>query len=291
MNEDKILILGGSGFLGSNLKKHFKNYNVLAPTHKELDLVKIKNVESFITKHDPFFIIYTAGISRIDEAEDNKKMADLLNHIIPQEISKFSSSKNIPFIYISTDAVFDGYQKKFKFKETDKPKPISEYGKSKLRGETKVLNNSRKNCVLRLITLYGKSEKPSFTLNFIETLKKGKEFNGIIDQVQNPLLVDIAVKGIIFTVEQKLTGIYHLGSLSTETNYEFLIKIAKKFNLNKNLIKKNTFANFTKEKKGHRKKKSVLICDKFVKASQGEILKTSNDSIEIFYKSMKLSKV
>lgn len=289
MNSNKILILGGSGLLGSNLKKQFKNYKVFAPSHKDLDLVNIKNVESFISKHNPKFIIYAAGVARIDEAEDNKKKTGLLNYLVPKKLSKFSSKKKIPFIYISTDAVFDGYKNKYKFRETDKPKPKSTYGKSKLLGENAVLNASKENCVLRLITLYGNSDKPNFALMMIGKLKNSKEFGGLVDQIRNPILVDIAAEGIKFAVEQNLNGIYHLGSLDYESNYEFLVKVAKKFNLDKNLIKKNTFGNFIKGKKGHRKKKSVLICDKFVKASKGKILKTAHESIEIFYKSMKLS--
>lgn len=289
MSDKKILIFGESGLLGSNLKKHFKNYKVLAPSHKDLDLLNINHAESFISEQNPEFIIYAAGITRIDQAEENKKITNFLNHIVPGKLSKFSSTKKIPFIYISTDAVFDGYKNKYKFSETDKPNPKSTYGKSKLLGENAVLNAGKENCVLRLITLYGNSDKPNFALMMIEKLNNSKEFGGLVDQIRNPILVDIAAEGIKFAVEQNLNGIYHLGSLDYGSNYEFLVKVAKKFNLDKNLIKKNTFDNFIKGKKGHRKKKSVLVCDKFVRVSQNKILKTTDESIEIFYKSMKLS--
>ena len=289
MTNKKILILGGSGLLGSSLKKTFRNDVVIAPTHRVLNLTNSKKVVAFLAKTKPDSIIYAAGITRIDQAEKNKKTADLLNYVIPKMISNFSSMENIPFFYISTDAVFDGYTDKYKFSEADKPKPKSTYGKSKLRGEIAVIEASKKNCVLRLITLWGKSEKPNFTLMMLERLKSGKESDGIIDQIQNPLLITIACEGIKFAVEHQLSGIYHLGSLDYATNYNLLVKIANKYNLNDKLIKKTTFVKFSHNKKGHRKKKSVLISDKFVKVSEDKILKTIDGSIEIFYKSMKLS--
>ena len=49
----KILILGGSGFIGKNLVEYFsqKNdvYEVVAPTHHALDLLDTAQVKTFFT--------------------------------------------------------------------------------------------------------------------------------------------------------------------------------------------------------------------------------------------------
>src|SRR6266567_1326297 len=119
MNQKKILLFGGSGFLGSKLQNHFPFSGLTAPTHKELDLLNIQNVSHFIENNNPQAIIYAAGITKIDSAEENNELAYLLNHRIPEKIAKFVSKNNIPFIYISTDAVFDGYKNKYQFLETD----------------------------------------------------------------------------------------------------------------------------------------------------------------------------
>ena len=59
----KILIFGGSGFVGSNLvnNKLFKNFILIYPTRKEVDLMKKKTVKGYIKKIKPDLIINLAG--------------------------------------------------------------------------------------------------------------------------------------------------------------------------------------------------------------------------------------
>lgn len=288
MNSKKILLLGGSGFLGSRLKKWFPSNFIFSPTHTELDLLQIRDVHKFIERLQPDGIIYSAGITRIDVAEMNSRLTYLLNYQTPKNISKFVSRKKIPFVYISTDAVFDGYRNKYIFSETDIPKAKSIYGLSKLKGEEAVLEISPNNAIARLITLYGiHPTKQSFVMRMLENLKKNQSFAGVIDQIQNPLQVDIAGKAIAFIVKHKLKGIYHLGALDSDSNYNFLLRIASKFNLNTSLVKKVTFADFMKNKKGHRKKKSILLCEKFATISQNKILEDLDASIQKLFETRK----
>lgn len=285
MKKRKTIIFGGNGFLGNYLYKKTQSDQFLAPTHKEIDLLDQKKVLKFIDKNEPSQIIYLAGVTKIEIAESNKDLADNLNHKIPKLIAKYASKNGIPVLYTSTDAVFDGHKSKFLFSETDKPLPKSDYGKSKYLGEFAIMNTSNKNCVLRLITLYGNNRK-NFSTILIDRLKNNLEFPGMIDQTQNPLLVNIAAKGIDFSINNGIKGIYHLGSLDYLTNYDLLVKIAEKNNLNTNLIKKITFKDFYGNKANYRKKNSVLLSDKFNDISNREILKNTDESIEILTKSM-----
>lgn len=284
MKKRKTIIFGGSGFLGTYLYKNSLSDHFLAPIHKEVDLLDQEKVLKFIDKNEPSQIIYLAGVTKIEIAESNKDLADMLNHKIPKIIAKYASKNGVPVLYTSTDAVFDGYKSKFLFSETDKPLPKSDYGKSKYLGETAIMNSSNKNCVLRLITLFGENRK-NFATILIDRLKNNLEFAGMIDQTQNPLLVNIAAKGINFSINNEIKGIYHMGSLDYLTNYDLLIKIAKKNNLETDLIKKITFKDFYGDKANYRKRNSVLIAEKFNEISNREILKNTDESIEIFTKS------
>jgi len=56
-----ILLTGGSGFIGRNIFEHFKSkYNVVAPTHSELDLLDEDQVINYFTKHGFNIVIHAA---------------------------------------------------------------------------------------------------------------------------------------------------------------------------------------------------------------------------------------
>jgi dTDP-4-dehydrorhamnose reductase len=276
MNEKKILLFGATGFLGQRILS--KNKQILAPKHSSLDLLDLGKVFKYIEQKKPNQIIYAAGITKIDFAQKNKKITHDLNYRIPKQISKFVSKAKVNFTYVSTDAVFDGYKNKFEFSENDKTLAKSVYGISKLRGEEAILANDN-NTVVRLITLFGIGNKNNFLQKMIDSLKSGKEFFGINDQIQNPLNVDIAAEAILYLVENDYEGIYNLGALSSDSNYNFLVKTARKQGLNYKLIREITFDKFMENKIAHRKRKSVLRTDKFSKLSKNKILKTLDDSI------------
>jgi dTDP-4-dehydrorhamnose reductase len=288
IKQQRILIFGGSGFLGSELIYQLKQHIVIAPNHHELDLLDINRVYQKIETTQPDVIIYSAGITKIDAAEANKELAFLLNAKIPEKISSFASKHKIRCIYISTDAVFDGTKRKFIFSESDPPVAKSIYGLSKLLGESAVLSKNSHNTIVRLITLYGIDlAHPNFITKIYYDLKKNKKVYGITDQIQNPLFIKIAAEAISSVINKNLTGIYHLGALDYCTNYHFVVKFAEKLNLNTNLIQKVTYNEFFKEKVTNRRKKSVLTCNKFVDDSKSNILRSYESSIEYMISSNK----
>ena len=57
----RILVTGGSGFVGRNVVEHFgKRHEVLAPTHKELDLLDEDKVGDFFRQNEIDAVIHTA---------------------------------------------------------------------------------------------------------------------------------------------------------------------------------------------------------------------------------------
>ena len=65
MNDDKkILLTGGSGLVGKNIREHpsAAKWKILAPTRKELDLSDLSSVSRWVKKHQPEIIIHAAGL-------------------------------------------------------------------------------------------------------------------------------------------------------------------------------------------------------------------------------------
>lgn len=58
----KILLTGSTGFIGKNLKEYFKdNFEVITPSHRELDLLDLDSVKNFLQNHSFDIVIHTAN--------------------------------------------------------------------------------------------------------------------------------------------------------------------------------------------------------------------------------------
>lgn len=283
----KILVYGVTGMTGSRVSELLKNqFIIVGPPHFQLDLTNKKMVQKNIRDVQPDQILYLAGITKVDEAELDPKKTFLLNTEAVRFAAEQAAKSNIPFHFVSTDAVFNGELKKRGYKETDRTNPISVYGKSKLAGEKITLSLSKRNSVIRTIMIYSPNypHKKDFAKFAYESLKYGKQFSGIIDQVVSPTYVDDLVYSIAAILEKRSRGIYHIASVDFTTNYQFLKKIAKVFKLNEKLITKTTFEEFFKDKPAPRQQYSRLSTEKFRKEFGEKILRTINQGIKNFKK-------
>ena len=60
----RVLLTGGTGMVGSNIKEHkiAKNYQLLTPSRKEMDLTNKKQIRNYLMKNTPECIIHSAGL-------------------------------------------------------------------------------------------------------------------------------------------------------------------------------------------------------------------------------------
>jgi len=140
----RILITGGTGLLGSNLKKFFHLQNnewgdihTFAPDRKILNIQDPVNVKHIIKVYNPDVIIHCAAIAKFKDAEENPKLTISTNIKGTCNLVEECIENNIRFIYISTSHVFDG--NKGLYKHTDKVNPLTKYAKSKVAGELATL--------------------------------------------------------------------------------------------------------------------------------------------------------
>ena len=89
----KYLITGGSGRLGTELKKHFKGQY---PTHKEFDITEF-------TATDWDFIIHMAGYTNVDKAEIERFQCFKANVLGTYNLLSHFPDK--PFVFISSEHV------------------------------------------------------------------------------------------------------------------------------------------------------------------------------------------
>lgn len=222
----KILVTGSKGQLGSELKALSSNYpdfQFIYTDIEELNLTDEKAVKAFFLKENFDFCINCAAYTAVDKAEDEPEVAMLINATTVEYLAKACSRKQIPFIHISTDYVFDGKNHK-PYLESDAVSPCSEYGKSKLAGEKAVFDYSDTALIIRTSWLYS-----SYGNNFVKTMlrlgKERKELSVIFDQVGTPTYAGDLAKAIldILSGDKIKTGvfIYHYSNEGAISWYDF----------------------------------------------------------------------
>jgi dTDP-4-dehydrorhamnose reductase len=123
----KILITGGSGNLGTEIRKHLDCY---APDANELDVTDFASCERAIKKYKPDIVLHCAAWTDVAGAEKNKEKCWAVNVTGTENIMKSFKKR---FVFISTDYVFDG--EKGNYSEDDIPNPQNFYSLTKLAGE------------------------------------------------------------------------------------------------------------------------------------------------------------
>ena len=135
--KNRIVITGGTGRFGSELKKVKSKYKVYFPKKSELNILNLKSISSYLKNKKPKYLIHLAGLSRpmnMHEKFLNKSID--LNIIGTANITKMCSNFRIKLIYFSTSYVYPGI--KGNYKESDPLYPSNNYAWSKLGGESAV---------------------------------------------------------------------------------------------------------------------------------------------------------
>jgi len=226
---NKTLLLGSSGKIGSNLKKKLKliSRKVKILSTKELNLENLNSIRKVLDKIQPNLIINAAGYTKVDEAEKEKSKCFKINTLSTNEIAKWSYKNNCFLVHYSTVYIFDGKKKK-PWKEEDKPNPKNFYGKSKLKGESKIIKSKCNYLILRLNWVYDDNGE-----KIIKKIKENKKIFLVNDQIGTPthagfvsdVTINIIKKIMINKINPKILNI----SAKGKTNYyNFAKKIYQK---------------------------------------------------------------
>lgn len=284
-NMQKILLYGGTGLVGSRILELLsKHFNFIAPTHQEVELTDSSAISANIKEVNPNQILYAAGFTNVDKAEEEQDLCFAINAQAVRIIVETANPLNIPVHYLSTDYVFNGEKEDIPYNEEDEPDPLSLYAKSKKEGEINTLNFSSKNSVIRLIMPYSAfyQKKLDLARTVLARLKNNQQVFGVVDQNVNPIFVDDSIKAVGELLKRQASGIYHLGAANFTTPFKFINLIAQMFRLDESLITPMKFADFAKTRPAKRPQHSWLDTTKFVKEFGSSILHSVEEGVEMF---------
>jgi dTDP-4-dehydrorhamnose reductase len=124
----KILLIGGSGMLGTELRK--LDPAIIAPTHDDFDIAELSS-GAFGEDYD--IVINAAAVKDNRKIEQNPKEALNVNIIGAARLAAACAEKGIRYVYISTDYIYAGTRGNYR--ETDEILPFNLYSWTKLGGE------------------------------------------------------------------------------------------------------------------------------------------------------------
>ena len=227
----KIAVIGAKGMLGTDLCAKLKKCGIafIPLDIADLDITSLEACRRVLGKIRPDIIINVAAYTQVDLAEDEREKAFLVNAGGPKNLAISASEIGASLCHISTDYVFDG-EKDTPYVESDKPNPLSVYGKSKLKGEDEVLCYCQRSWIIRTAWLYGLNGK-NFVKTIVAKAKEGADLKVVVDQFGSPTFtVDLAHR-IIETAQNAPFGIYHATNSGSCSWHEFAVKILHEFDL------------------------------------------------------------
>lgn len=229
VTKHKILILGGSGFLGNAIYKELSSYFKTFATYRTPNASFDNNKHFFqyaIEEDDVVEILNTCKPTIIISA----LRGDFhIQTIIHQHIADYVVLNNCKFIFISSANVFDAYSK-YPSYELDKTLSHSVYGHFKIKIENMLLRLPKKQVViLRLPMVFGLQCPRIQEIN--DLLKNDEAIEIFPNLVMNVTLDKKVTQQIHYIINRNKFGIFHVGSTDLVHHDDFIKDlIAKRFN-------------------------------------------------------------
>jgi len=222
----KVLVLGKTGQLARELARSVwpAGWQPQFSNRTTIDLSQPEQAAAAVEQRAPELVINAAAYTAVDEAESEPELALRINAEAPAAIAAVCAQRNIPFVTVSTDYVFDG-SKPAPYTEGDEVRPASAYGRSKAEGEARIRAAHDWHLILRTSWVFS-----AHGSNFVKTMLRlgaEREQLGVVaDQRGKPTSASDLAKAVIAAsasmVENRaLAGTYHAANSQVTTWHDF----------------------------------------------------------------------
>lgn len=255
------LVKKGSDFIATSKGKN-RNSNCPATNYKELDITDVNAINHFFSTYEPTAVINTAAMTNVDACEEDPVNCRIINIEAVNNLFEQCKKKQIHFVQLSTDFVFDG--KNGPYVETDQRNPLSVYAKSKRDAEDLLLNSSyQKWTIIRTIIVFGRGEnlsRSNIVLWAKDALLKQQPLTIVDDQFRAPTWADDLAWACIRVCEAERYGTYHISGPASFSVYELVVRIAKHLGVSHENV--SPIKSETLNQKAKRPPKTGFVLDK-----------------------------
>jgi dTDP-4-dehydrorhamnose reductase len=248
----RVLLVGGSGMLGSNIvvsSSAFDLYptylrnRITHPRALQLDISDRDSVLKRVEAIQPEVIVHTGGMTKPAACEEEPALAYKVNVEGTAHLVEAARGVGTRFILLSSDLVFDGSAERY---DEDRPThPLSAYGHTKIEGEEWVRTESDDFAIVRTTVMYGWSSR--YTESMAEWILRGlqedRELNMYHDQYRQFILINDLVAAIFELIEMKapLNETILVAGPELLSRYEFAQRLAQTFGLPEANIRSTPF--------------------------------------------------
>lgn len=217
---EKLLVTGGSGFLGKRIKE---KYNAIAPSHAEMEITNLDQCIAVLKQYAPKAVVHCAAISDTGYCAKHPEEGYRINVQGAENMAKACAKLGIKLVFASSDQVYGSGR--LPHDEEEEVCPATPYGVMKRGAENRVLAACPEAVCLRLSWMYDvpQPERPSFLsqLQTQQTMRlSNQEYRGIT-----------WVMEVVEQIEKILQlpgGVYNAGSPNHITTYETGMKVQEK---------------------------------------------------------------
>ena len=216
----KIWITGAEGHIGTALIDLLEGveYQLLPTDINEVDITKIDEVTQFVHVNRPDVVINCAGLTDVQECENNVDEAYRVNAIGVRNVALAANEVNAKVIQISTDDVFDK-ESRIPYNEFDNVHPRTIYGKSKEAGEKILTQLLNRFVIIRSSWIYGIGR--DFVDEVLRNVGQGKTMEVPNNQYAAPTSAKELAKVIRYFIDNEEYCLYHVVCPGSCSRYEF----------------------------------------------------------------------
>lgn len=222
------MISGAGGQVGGFLaaRAAAEGRDVLALTSTQWDITDADAAARIVRFGD--VVVNCAAYTAVDAAESDQQRAFAVNATGPEQIANACARVGARLIHISTDYVFSGdfggagSQGPHPYELDDATGPLSVYGRSKLAGETAVLESSADATVVRTAWVYTGASGGKDFVAVMRGLAAGTRAVTVVDdQVGSPTYVPDLVGALLQVVDEPMDArLLHAANAGAVSRFE-----------------------------------------------------------------------
>ncbi len=251
MPSERWLITGASGQLGGHLLhellRDVPTADICAlagtqpvagpPAHvHHVDLADLDTLRQLTRAFAPTHVVHLGALTAVGACQADPARARLINVDSTRTLHAAAADCHAHFTLASTDMVFDGDHAPYR--EDDVPRPLSEYGRSKLAAE-QAIAGADQTLIVRPPLMYGLPVTPRATtfVKQLDALRRGEPLTLFVDEFRTPAWLADVARAIVGLARAAITGTMHVGGPERLSRYDLIARCAALLGCNQaNLI-------------------------------------------------------